>query len=233
MAWGLALPGRFGEFFPDGEYVGWDEVLAEYFDNEMAAEQKALFDRPGHSSYAFHVAEKFTSEPGLKRSGYPPFGPIAVHEAPKRFETDKKYTSLGSLIQLNDRLLAVDGLLKVIIERFEPDIHHFFPIEIGMPKKVVYPTKYFVMAIGRYINSFLTQQSEPTSWRHDFGEYNIVEETKKGMAGLALSRSTFGNAHLWRESRVSNELLCFSDQLMAEINRSGLRLPKNYKLKVA
>ncbi len=229
MVWGMALPGRFGEFFPDGDYVGWDEALAQYFDNQMPAEQKALFDRPTHQSYARHVAEKFTSEPGLKRLGFPPFGPIAAHETPKAFEAEKKYASLGSLIKLTDRILAVDGLLKDIIERLEPGVHHFSPIEIVMPKKVVYPKQYFVMAIGNYLDSFAPEQSDPDSWTHQLHEYCSIDEGK--LSGLALSRQAFGRAQLWREHRITSELVCFSDQLMSEITSAGLRLPKHYKLK--
>ncbi|MEQ1650658.1 MAG: DUF1629 domain-containing protein [Hyphomicrobiaceae bacterium] len=225
----MALPNSFGQFFPDGNYVGWDEELAEYFDHKMPADQKALFERPGHSSYARHVSEKFTNEPGLKRPGFPSFGPIAAHEAPKRFEAEKKYASLGSLIELNDRILAVDESLKEVIERFEPGVHHFFPIEIIMPKKIIYPKQYFVMAIGQYLNSFSSERSDPASWRPDWQEYCLMDEGN--MSGLALSRQAFGNAHLWRERCISNELVCFSDQLMSEITRAGLRLPKCRKLK--
>jgi hypothetical protein len=229
MVWGMALPSSFGQFFPDGNYVGWDEELAAYFDDKMPADQKALFERPSHTSYARHVSEKFTSEPGLKRPGFPPFGPIVAHEAPKRFEAEKQYASLGSLIQLNDRILAVEESLKDTIERFEPSAHYFFPIEIVMPKKLVYPKQYFVMAIGQYLDSFSPEKSDRASWAHDWQEYCSIDEGN--MSGLAMSRRAFGNAHLWREHRITNDFVCFSDQLMFEITRSGLRLPKQYKLK--
>jgi hypothetical protein len=231
MAWGMALPGNFGEFFPDGDYVGWDEALAEYVNNHMPAEQKSLFQQTDSYSYNYYVAEKLVSEPGLKRPGMPPFGPIAAHEAPKCFKTVKKYASLGSLIKLTDRILAADGPLKDIIERFEPGVHHFFPIEIVMPKDVVYPKKYFVMAIGQYLASFSPEQSDPASWKNRIEGYYGFDEGKKSMAGLALSKQVFGNAHLWRERRMLSELICFSDQLMSEITHSGLRLPKHCKLK--
>lgn len=231
MVWGMALPGNFGEFFPDGDFVGWDEELAKYFDNEMPAERKALFESPRLSSYIYYAAENFVNEPGLKRPGLPPFGPIAAHEAPRRFAAEKKYAALGSFVKLTGRILAVDGRLKELIENCEPGVHHFFPIEIVMPKLIVYPNRYFIMAIGQFIDSFSPEQSEPTAWRRDGDAHFFFDESTKLMPKLALSLKTFGDAHLWRERRMSNELICFSDTLIAEINKSGLRLPMHCKLR--
>ena len=107
MVWGMALPSGFGDFFPGGNYVGWEEELTQYFREKMPAEQKALF-ADDVSSYRYYVAENFINEPGVKlNSDLPPFGPIAAHEAPKCFETEKRYSSLGSLIELSDRIVAV------------------------------------------------------------------------------------------------------------------------------
>lgn len=235
MVWGMPLPGNFGDFFPDGDYVGWDEELDGYFNNKMPAEQKRFFDHPP-PSYNYYVAQKLISEPGVKHPGMPdqpPFGPIAPHEAPKRFETVKKYASLGSLIKLTARILAVDAPLKDIIERAEPGVHHFFPIEIVLPKNVAYPKPYFVLVIGQFLDSFSPEQSNPKSWRDSGieGSY-FFDSDKKSMSGLALSKQKHRNAHLWRERRMLTELVCLSDDLVDEITRSGLRIPKHYKLKV-
>ena len=232
MVWGMALPRGFGDFFPGGNFVGWREELTQYFREKMPAEQKALF-ADDVSSYRYYVAENFTYEPGIKlNADLPPFGPIAAHEAPKCFETEKRYSSLGSLIELNDRIVAVDGPMKDIIERHEPGKHHFFPIEIVMPKKVIYPQRYFVMAIGQYLDSFSLEQSDPGSWRESSDkEFGFFEDTKKAMSGLALSKRVFGDVHLWRERRMLSPLICFSEQLRSEFIASGLRLPKLYPLK--
>ncbi len=232
MVWGMALPSGLGDFFPDGSYVGWREYLNAYFLEKMASEQKARFSDGSASTYRRYVSEKFINEPGSKRSpDVPAFGPIEGHEAPKRFETEKSYSSLGSLVMLNDRILAVDASLKDIIERYEAGKHHFFPIEIVMPKKVIYPNSYFVMAIGQYLDSFSPQQSDPASWNQQSLGYCSFVESKKSMSGLALSSNKFGGAHLWRERRMSNPLICFSDYLMSEIENLGQRLPKHYQMR--
>ncbi|MFM9942368.1 MAG: imm11 family protein [Hyphomicrobiaceae bacterium] len=231
MVWGMALPGKFGEFFPDGNYVGWKDELTAYFDNQMSAERKALFEPPIAAQYIYYAAMNLITEPGLKHEGIPPFGPIAAHEAPKRFECETKYVSLGALTKLTGQILAVDESLKNVIESVEPGVHHFSPIEITMLKKI-YPKKYFVIAIRQYLDSFLPEKSDPGSWGHSSidGFYHY-EEDKRHMARLAMSRDSFGNAHLWCERRMSSALVCFSNQLITEITRLGLRLPKHFKLK--
>lgn len=238
MVWGMALPGNFGHFWPSGEYIGWDEALTDYFNNAMPADEKALFSHV--SEYIYYASQKLKNPPGKKiRQSLPPFGPIAAHEAPKRFAAAKRHSSLGSLIMLNSRILAVDGHLKLLIERLEPDTHHFFPIEIVMPGGVIHPEQYYVMAIGQYLDSFARDQSNPASWgtrsplaclRH-VGKYVFYEESKSLMSGLALSRQLFGFAHLWRERCMMNELICFSDELISAAALSGLRLPKHCRLK--
>jgi hypothetical protein len=239
MVWGLSMPSSFGDFFPNGDYVGWDEELTRYFNEEMPAEEQALFGESGTGSivktrsYIHFVAEKFKNEYGSnKLGGLPPITPIEAHETPKRFETVKTYTSLGSLVKLTNRILAVDETLKDIIERLEPGVHHFFPLQITIPKKQAYPKRYYVMAVGQYLDSFSPEKSNEGSWRdRTIGYYTAFDETKKYLAGLAFSKSVFGKAHLWRERHLISPEIIFSDELQAEIAKAGLRLPKHYQMK--
>ncbi len=224
--------------FPGGDYVRvarggcWNISKTE-----MPAERKALF----YSALAYpsYVSHKFTEEPDKEGSSEkPPFSPVEPHEAPKRFVLRKKYSSLSSLINTVNFIPAVDEPLKIIIEHFEPGVHRFFPLEISMPSRENYqtylenyPKRFFILAIGQYIDSFSMAQSDPDSWKHNGPEHFQYKDDKKSMSGLALSKQAFGSAHLWRERRMSMPLICFSDTLMAEINKVGLRLPKHYQLK--
>lgn len=246
MVWGLNLPSSFGEFWPDGDFEGetesaasgWRVRLKSYFEAQPFDEQERLFDYDdglGNRThfYSGYVSEKFISEVGTKRGAdMPPFTPIEPHEPPQFFATCKIYGSLGSLIMLNDRIIAVDETLKGIIERMAPGIHRFFPIEIRMPKGVVFPKQYYTLAIGQYFDSFSPEHSKPGSWRKD-GDYAIQHgERKADMAGLAFSSAIFGGAHLWRERRRREWLTLFSDELRAAIEQAGLRTPKLNKMKV-
>ena len=233
MVWGLSMPSSFGDYFPHGDYVGWDEELKRYYDETMPAEQKAPFLVRGPVRYFRYVGAKFRKECGSNDiNDLPPITPIKAHEPPKWYETVKTYSSLGSLIELPNQILAVDDALKSIIERLEPEVHQFFPIQITMPKGAVYPKRYFVMAIGRYFDSFSKEKSKVGCWKdRGNGYYSALYNLKEHLTGLAFSKTVFGNAHLWRERHMSEPEILFSDELQAEITKAGLRLPKHYQMK--
>jgi hypothetical protein len=245
MVWGMNLPSSFGEFWPDGDFEGesnsrsdgWSERLTSHYEAQPVEEQKRLFNYDdGHGNaahrYPGYVSEKFISEIGTKRGAdRPPFTPIEPHEPPRYFETCKTYGSLGSLIMLSDRIIAVDDALKDIIEQMEPGVHRFFPIEIRMPKGAVLPKRYYTLVIGQYFDSFSPERCKPGSWRND-GDYAFEHGDRKAdLAGLAFSSAVFGKAHLWRERRRREWLTLFSDELKAAIEQAGLRTPKLNKMK--
>jgi hypothetical protein len=235
MVWGMTLPSTFGEFWPDGEFVGWYDGLKAYFREQMPEEQKALFDDGngnGETNYMGYAVQKLVSEAGASGGpDYPPFSPIEPQEPPPSFTAEKRYTSLGSLIKLNDRILALDDALKTIIERLEPGMHQFFPIDLLMPRGDFFPKAYHVLFIGQYHDSFSPENSKEGSWRKN-GDYGyLFEKSGKGVSGLAFSKSIFGGSHLWRERSLRGGVTCFSDELEAEIGDAGLRIPKHYRMK--
>lgn len=235
MVWGMRLPDNFGKFWPSGEFeydpkvnaTGWYERLRLYYFAQTPEEQIRLYDyrglENGHNTvewaanaYATYPSGKFKCEVGTKnRPESIPFTPMEVHEAPITFDTDKTYALLGSLIKLNDRILAVDETLKSIIEEMEPSIHQFFPIEIRMPRGKVFPKNYYTLVIGQYYNSHIPEQSD---------------ESKKNMIGRVFSKKAFGNAHLWRDRKFAM-VNCFSDAFIDKIDKAGLQLPRHYKMK--
>lgn len=148
MAWALVEPNGFGEFFPNGDQVGWDEQIKRYFEEEMSAEQRAAYDN-WDVSFREGVSRKFTQD----------LGPLEPHERPSQFRLEKTRQSIGSLILLPNRLLAVDDTLRQIIEGFEPGVHQFWPMKISVPKGETYPAAYFGMIIRRFIDSFVPDQS--------------------------------------------------------------------------
>lgn len=248
MVWGMPLPENFGEFWPSGCFEkdaktgdsGWYDRLTAYYKEQSPEEQKRLFDYKSHvgnaaHSYGTFPSSKFKKEPGTQDSGgvKPRYGSIESHEVPRSFDTAKSHKKLGSLIMLAGKIFAVDEPLKAIIERLEPGVHEFFPFEIRMPKGKVYPSSYYILRVGRYFDAF----SREDSWSGSVEESDHVpgllhlNRSKKGITGLAFHKPAYDAAHLWRDRTFGEDLTCFSDALVAEIEQAGLRLPKHYKLK--
>lgn len=226
MAWALVNPQGIGDYFPSGDYVGRKEQLDHYYENEMSDAQKKEMGIEEKISY-HEFGKKYFSD----------LGPLAPGEMPQHFGVFKNYKTLGSLIQLNYRLHAVDETLKSIITRLEPDVHQFWPIRITLPKGQDYPVPYYGMVIRRFLNSFVVEKSAPGSWRKlGGGDHRVLyvpySANKACCAGLALSQAAIGDAHLWRETMLDpGPNIFFSDTLQAEIKSAGLRITRHYKLK--
>lgn len=249
MVWGMGVPSNFGEFWPDGNFEGldkngtdlWSERLRLHYLAQSPEEQRRLYDYGdkhvgfGAGYYASYVSGKFVQELGAPANPEGLlFSPVEPLEAPQFFLTEKNYQALGSLIALNYGVRAVDEKLKAIIERLEPGVHQFFPIEIRMPRGKLFPAKYHTMVIGRFLDSFSPENSKMESWG-DYGpnypnSYSY-KASSAGISGLALAKARFGDAHLWRERSFTSALMCFSDALRTEIAKTGLRLPKHYSMK--
>lgn len=220
MVWGLVDPSGFGDFFPHGNYVGWDEEIKRYFEEEMSAEQRAAFDNR-HVRYGGAAARKFTEDRGL----------LEPHERPSEFRMMEARKSLGSLIALADGLLAVDATLKEIIERLEPGVHQFWPLRITLPKGGEFPVPYYGMVIRRFIDSFVPEQSAVHQVSEGSDTFFANGPTKKDYGNLTVLKSVVAGVHLWRERRLKIPDIFFSDELQAEIARRGLRIPKHHQLK--
>ena len=252
MVWGMALPNGFGEFWPSGFFEkdpmtrddGWYERLKSHYEKQSPEEQKRLFDFKGPPGlaglhYGSFPSEKLTNEPGTKDSSgiRPAYGLVEDHEIPRSFDTEENYKTLGSLIKLNDKILAVDEPLKAVIERMEPGVHEFFPFELRMPGGKTYPGQYYVLRVCQYFDA-LSREDSLEGAVEDLPIYGtdqtltvLRDKSKKTIAGLAFRQSVFGSAHLWRDRSFGKELTCFSDELIAEIEAGELRLPKHYKMK--
>jgi hypothetical protein len=234
MVWALIEPSGFCEFFPysnmENDYGKWHERMAEHF-SQMPHDLKTKYGND-LATYNYVVSSKFTKEQGSRITDVsPPIGPLEPHEKPDEFITSKKYSSLGSLIKLNDRLLAVDKPLKEIIERLEPGVHNFWQMMITMPEGAVYPMQYYGMVIGQFLDSFSLENCTEGIWEESEGYYTARRQQKEFVSGLAFSRKAFGGAHLWRERKIYNGNILLSDTLQAEIVKSNLRLPKLVRTK--
>ena len=222
MVWGMENIGS-GMFFPSGDFPGEDARL-EAIEQSMPPEKRSKYSPLG---YVSHVAECIRKDKG----------PLADHELPKKFVASPRPKELGSLLKLRGGVRAVDEDLKNIIERLEPSVHQFWPLQIVMPNGDGHPNRYYGMMVLRHLDSFMPEQSDPDCWRGGeiapgINSYTVYGSSREDHAGLAMASSVFGSSHLWRERALMNPTLFFSDELQAAIKSAGLRIPKHFKLKV-
>ncbi|MCG7495093.1 imm11 family protein [Thalassobius sp. Cn5-15] len=224
MTWGVIEPNGFGVHWPDGDYVGYDEGIEQYYKNSMPASEKAKLGMEARLLRS-PFSDKFHKDLGW----------LADHEKPKVFKTWKSYKELFSLISLNSKLIAVDETLKGIIEELEPGVHQFWPIEITMPKDTSYPVPYYGMVIHNHLNSFRLEDCDPglavDDSIGDYIDYVVKARSRSDFKGLAMSREEIGNRHIWREKYLRDLWIFFSDELAARIKASGLKMPKHYPMK--
>lgn len=228
MAWALKEPWRFGDYYPKGEFVGLDEQRRRYFEN-LPPEARAVFH--SFASYAVYASEKFSTEIGTLSGGTLPLSPIEPHEIPHTFRTEKSHSNLASLILSG--YVAVDEQLKEIIERLEPGVHRFFPLQITMPRDRPYPKPYFILVVGQFLGGFLPDQTLPECWRRLTWSDHVYDIRIDSICcrHLAFSRSAIGGAHLWRARNALMGNIMISDVLRAEIAAAGLRIWKHWRVK--
>lgn len=221
MVWGMIQPTGFGEYWPEGEFVGWFDDLRDYHSNRMSDEDKVAMGMEKHFDLTA-IVNKFSED----------LGPVKPEECPTVFTVDfkKNKGDYASLIALNSRVLAVDETLKGIIETLEPDTHQFWRIRLQRRTGREYPQTFYGIRIGKFLDSFSPEQSAEGSWREKSGFYGPYFPYKRCYVGLALSQEVIGSTHLWCEKRLLDPRLFLSDTLMAEIDKAGFRVPKHFRL---
>ncbi|AUQ65763.1 hypothetical protein PhaeoP78_00880 [Phaeobacter inhibens] len=220
MVWGLLKPKGFGDYWPDGEFSGWDEALKDYYKNEMPDEERAALGLEEHF-FPSSVVRKFTMD----------LGPVKPRECPKEFHAVKAHNKLADLIGTENGVFAVSEVFKFLIEELEPGVHQFWPLKIIMPGGQLYPAPYYGIVIGRFLDSFVPEQCPDGIWLHKKNRSLALSTTKKDFLKMPLSRDVFQGAHLWRENRPNYPLLFLSDELRSRVSRANLRLTPIYQLK--
>lgn len=105
-----------------------------------------------------------------------------------------------------------------------------------MPKGKNYPCQYYILRVRQYFDAFSLEKTPEASIRifPDYlGTPQLVRlnSTKEALNGLAMDKTAFGGAHLWRDRTFEEELTCFSDDLVVAIKDAGLRLPTHFRMK--
>jgi hypothetical protein len=249
MVWGVRLPSVFNEFFPRGAFPGYREALAAHYNAEQRpgltprhpvefvfrSERPVQWDGQPYTTFSDYMSDvtyKFHAEMGVPRPHKKPLLPIQPHEWPKKYVYEKIYKRPASLIQLHHGVCVVEEKLRDVIERLEPGVHQFHPIQMELPKGVEHPIRFHIIVVGRWLNSFSLAQSLPGGLQDTDTRMPVVfPETKENYAGTAMAASVIGSAHIWRERGLRGADFFISDMLKDEVTKAGLRLPPSYKMK--
>ena len=245
MVWGMYLPKSGGIYGPygseegliDRQHNGWWLRRIRYFEEQLPEAEQRNYRNA--LDYAGSIGDKFTCERGRREPSHPTRIVTAIesHEPPAFFEPSKymdHFDEFGSILSLNNRMWAVDEAVKSLIERYEPDAHQFFPLEIRAMSGRVYPVRFYTFVVGTWLESFSEADSDPSSFTKQVlsgTTFFRTGDAKKQITGLALRGSVFKGSHVWRERGFNEWLLCFSDELAADFVSAGLKMPKYFRMR--
>jgi hypothetical protein len=237
MVWGVIFPPSFGDHSPQSNLDAFEQQLSSYFENLSLEEQvrETGVEYSWFPAYTNYVNAKFREAPDHVTPRGIALSPIKDHEWPTILALEKRRNRLTAIIESGTHVLFVAEAFKNIIERLDPGVHQFRPVTITMPRGAVYPEQYYTMVIGRWLESFVPEKSNPECYKRtgewDFRYFLKFPGTKSQMAGLALTAALFGNAHLWCERKLLKPQICMSNILHDEIIAAGLRLPPHFQMK--
>ncbi|WP_299288286.1 DUF1629 domain-containing protein [uncultured Tateyamaria sp.] len=223
MVWFLDSPvSSFGRFFLDGDFVDWTERNETYFNTVLTDEDRQKFNGRFNSYHAY-VARKFSTDEGE----------ILDHEWPTEFKTTRVYKTIGSVAELLGQLRAVSAEFKEIIERFEPGIHKFNPVQLLKPNGEPYSGIYYLIAVQSFLDSFDPDQSDPEIWyKSKLSEHYQLTGPTSGISEFALRKTEFEGKHLWVEKKILGYNWIVSDELRSAMADAKLVVPKMFKMKV-
>jgi len=248
MVWAIEFPSDYNEFFPQGDFKGYDEAMAAHYQAEIRPSKisrtgsafiftkEAPLDGDGKpyevfSSYALDVSEKFHAPIGEPRPHRARLLPVQPHEWPQEYVYERVYKRRASIVKLPNRMFAVEDDLRNLIEALEPGIHSFNPIRMTLPKGVEHPIQHHMMIVGRWLHSFRMDLSDESFLRKSIeGSASFRAPPTGKVAHVAMDSAVIGDAHIWCERRLRGLRYYISDTLHSEAAKLGLRLPKQFKL---
>ena len=151
MAYGFDTASTFGKFFPDGNFLGYQEHLEAYFQKLQASGQathKFFFDFDCDLVDLLHHGTDFIVDDLL----------------PRRYTLVKPYKALGDVIDLGAGI-AVSSRFRDALEALEPGRHQIWPVEIVLPSGEAYPTEYFMLRVLTVLDAWDREQSDPACWQ--------------------------------------------------------------------
>ena len=146
--------------------------------------------------------------------------PTLPDEMPKLLVADKPRKIWPDTFMTTNGLLVVNGDVRAVIEKLDPNTHQFFPLTFRTKRGVIIDGPWFAMnvskkqdtlAMGRCHLVFSEKYPDTGNLFH--------EDTKDGE--ITVDPALQSKLNLWRESRVEMSLLG-SNALVLELEKQGL-----------
>ena len=233
MVYGVYHPSTFGIFGPEGTLskpseAQVDEVV-EVFRREWPPEQIAKYEAFSPEAFRNIAFDEVSSREIDKFRRESQTGPVIAPLRPHAYTVKGRVPKLGAWLEVTNGLNLVANELRAIIERLEPGMHQFWPVEVVLPKGARPPHDYHALVIGQFRDSLLEERSDVRGSNARFAR----DTTAKAFKRVVVSADRIGDAHLWRERRLARPEICISDTLRSAIAEAGLKVPTPKALTVA
>jgi hypothetical protein len=168
------------------------------------------------------VAEKR----GLVGSGLCISRPLNAKNVPKAARCRRPYPKKPSVdIFIVDYAVAVTGRFRELVERFEPGLHLFVPIELQFFDGTPMDGEYYFFSTNVDIDCILTDNKD--EWFRDYGRGNIqptiTSIEKLTPREIYLSKPQIEGCHLWTGGPLGYCQLFVSDEFCAALRNGKFR----------
>lgn len=161
--------------------------------------------------------------------------PLAPHEFPTELRLERTYGGLGAWLLLDYGAMAVEEGLKAQIEELDPGAHRFWPLRVTTRKGQDVPGRYYGMVIDRFLEAFrpeeTTREGAVVEGKKGFYSRRRGGASKADYNAIAVSKTAIGDAHVWRERKLTDPNIFISDALMAAIDAAGMKILPHYQTK--
>lgn len=146
-------------------------------------------------------------------------------ELPKQLVPHKPRKAWPDAFMSRNQMLIVREPVRNIIERFDPNLHQFFPIkfETKSGKEILGP--WFMLVVMADQDSIVVEKSS-VFINPNFPD-TLCSATSTKPGELFVDPSRQAGVHLWREKRFKGHLWG-SDQIVAEMEAQGLKFFRSH-----
>ena len=157
---------------------------------------------------------------GLRRSVFEEMPTLLVADKPRKSWRDA-FTGVNGIH-------VVSGRAKEVIERFDPDLHQFFPVPLRTKRGEEIEGPWFMMNVTVRQDSIVMEKSRVirSERRPDkLNDFRVTSSTKDVVVDPSRQSP---DIHFWREARFQGSLLG-SDDFVAALKEADLRFFPSYR----